>query len=705
MTAVRPHVRRLLELVALTGLAVTQPLLSVFGRSPDYFIFRVAETRDIVLFAVLIALVPALGLWLVELGIGLFGARARDRSHMAILGALAVLFTLQAAKRAFGVEGALLIVVGVLVGAGAAFAFVRVNVARLWLVMLSPAAAVFVVLFLVSSPVSGLVFPEAVDVAELEARERAPSVVMLTLDEWPTASILDAQGQVDGRLFPNLAALARTTTWHRNATTVSTSTWHAVPAILTGRFPKNGQGPYASFHRDNLFTLFGGSYRLRVSEATTRLCPPALCAVSDEGGGLGGLLGDASETYARMVSPRRARGDVTASFEERAADNAADQGAGTESFDLGGAIAGRLERFEEFLGGMRRGEEPTLHFLHVLLPHVPYRFLPAGAEYALPDRDFGKEPRREDDWITDPWPSTLARQRMLLQVGYLDRLIGRLLDRLRATGLYDRSVVVVTADHGIAFDPGKPARGLSDTPVPADLYPQLLWAPLFVKAPGQTGGRVNDDNVMTIDVLPTIADLAGVKLPWAVDGRSAARGAPRATDEKVFMKPTVTRGFGVGLGPPITFDGRAGEQRMLEGNLEGVLEPGPPATRLFRLRGTGAIVGRKLEDLTVGASSGLRGQVDRRDAFTRVELGRGPVPALVWGRLTGAVTSTSVEVAIVVNGTVGGVSGLFSDDEAPNRFAAVVPDDLLRNGRNDVRLFQVVRASGEVELRPIALVG
>lgn len=106
------------------------------------------------LFAVLIALVPALCLWLVESVVGLFGRVARDRTHMAILGGLAVLFVLQLAKRAFDVEGALLIALGLLAGTVAGFAFARVNAARLWLVMLSPAAAVFVVFFLVSSPVS-----------------------------------------------------------------------------------------------------------------------------------------------------------------------------------------------------------------------------------------------------------------------------------------------------------------------------------------------------------------------------------------------------------------------------------------------------------------------------------------------------------------------------------------------------------------------
>ena len=108
-------------------------------------------------------------------------------------------------------------------------------------------------------------------------------------------------------------------------------------------------------------------------------------------------------------------------------------------------------------------------------------------------------------------------QRHLLQVGYTDRLLGRLLDRLRQAALFDRSLVVVTADHGVSFRAGLRSRGAS-----LGTAPGVAPVPLFVKAPGQRSGRVVRTQVRTIDVLPTIADLLGVACP------GGSTGAPRA---------------------------------------------------------------------------------------------------------------------------------------------------------------------------------
>ena len=77
----------------------------------------------------------------------------------------------------------------------------------------------------------------------------------------------------------------------------------------------------------------------------------------------------------------------------------------------------------------------------------------------------------------------------------------RLLARLRATGLYRRALVVVTADHGLSF-----ARGIRDrrTATPANLH-EVAPVPLFVKLPGSERGAVSRSYASTVDVLPTIA--------------------------------------------------------------------------------------------------------------------------------------------------------------------------------------------------------
>ena len=96
---------------------------------------------------------------------------------------------------------------------------------------------------------------------------------------------------------------------------------------------------------------------------------------------------------------------------------------------------------------------------------------------------------------------------------YVDRLLGRLLGALRARDLFDDAVIVVTADHGAAFATGQPRRPANRANVGV-----IAPVPFFVKLPGQPDGRVDDRAVRTIDVLPTIAKAAGVRVPWKADG-------------------------------------------------------------------------------------------------------------------------------------------------------------------------------------------
>ena len=108
-----------------------------------------------------------------------------------------------------------------------------------------------------------------------------------------------------------------------------------------------------------------------------------------------------------------------------------------------------------------------------------------------------------------------AFERHLLQVGYVDLVLGRIISRLRETGLWKTSLMIVTADHGISFRPGEPVRK-----VDADNIADIAPVPLFVKEPGQQTGVVDDRSARTIDIVPTIADVLGIHAPWEFDGRS-----------------------------------------------------------------------------------------------------------------------------------------------------------------------------------------
>ena len=141
----------------------------------------------------------------------------------------------------------------------------------------------------------------------------------------------------------------------------------------------------------------------------------------------------------------------------------------------------RPQQFMQFIDAIRPTDKPTLFFLHVLLPHIPYRMLPSGKHYTaqsvLPRLDKGKR-------VDDTWEAVQNQQRFLLQAGFMDTLLGKLLRKLKTIGLYDPALIVVTADHGVSFRPGDYRRIL--TPTNAQ---DIMAIPLFIKTPFQQEGK------------------------------------------------------------------------------------------------------------------------------------------------------------------------------------------------------------------------
>ncbi len=89
--------------------------------------------------------------------------------------------------------------------------------------------------------------------------------------------------------------------------------------------------------------------------------------------------------------------------------------------------------FERFLAGdSARRARRTLHFLHLKLPHAPFRLLPSGREYGNAASIDGILDDAFNDWTSSPWLVDQALQRHLLQVGYTDRLLGLLVQQLEA---------------------------------------------------------------------------------------------------------------------------------------------------------------------------------------------------------------------------------------------------------------------------------
>lgn len=113
---------------------------------------------------------------------------------------------------------------------------------------------------------------------------------------------------------------------------------------------------------------------------------------------------------------------------------------------------GRAGRFRKFLDRITRQKEDTVYYLHILLPHVNYEFLPSGRPYDGPG--LGVTIGYNEDWLDDEWAVLQSHQRYLLQLEFTDRLVGELIDRLQEIGIYDESLVMLVSDHGVSFRTG-----------------------------------------------------------------------------------------------------------------------------------------------------------------------------------------------------------------------------------------------------------
>lgn len=149
-------------------------------------------------------------------------------------------------------------------------------------------------------------------------------------------------------------------------------------------------------------------------------------------------------------------------------------------------------------------------FVHLYDPHWPYS--PPGEFLGR----FGSRPRDISDLnqkvAAGESPQNTEEKEQVIrlydgEIAYVDQQVGRLLDALKSMGLYDRSLIVLTADHGEAFyEHGYWRHTLT-------LYDEIIRVPLIVKWPGQSPrGRVKAQ-VSQVDLFPTLLEQAGLPTP------------------------------------------------------------------------------------------------------------------------------------------------------------------------------------------------
>ncbi|OIV35428.1 hypothetical protein BIV57_21610 [Mangrovactinospora gilvigrisea] len=189
------------------------------------------------------------------------------------------------------------------------------------------------------------------------------------------------------------------------------------------------------------------------------------------------------------------------------------------------------EAGERFLRGYD-AEDPFFLYMAFTAPHDPRTAPPEWAarynpdDIELPPSFMAEHPfdnggmHERDEHIT-PFPHGAGTVRRHLadyyaMIGHLDDGIGRVLRALEESGHAEDTVVVYTADHGLALG----AHGLLGK---QNSYEHSLRVPLVMAGPGVPAGREVDALSLHADLFPTLAELAGgLPVPGTVTGRSLA---------------------------------------------------------------------------------------------------------------------------------------------------------------------------------------
>lgn len=303
------------------------------------------------------------------------------------------------------------------------------------------------------------------------AQRPQPNVLLITIDT-VRADRIGAYGYAKAAT-PTIDRLAREGIRFADATTQAPLTGPAHTAILTGQYPA----------------------RLAVRDNATTPIPRGTTTMAElfkaRGYRTGGFIG------AFLLGPEYGFAQGFDTFDARFSQYSS--GMKLQSQRRGGEVVNAALQWLS-AAPASGSTQPFFAWVHLYDAHSPYDAPP---------------PFRER-FVGSPYDG---------EVAYVDSCIGKLVDALGKSGQLDRTIVAVIADHGEGLgDHGETEHGLF-------LYESVLHVPWVMRLPAHTAaGTVVTTQVRTIDVMPTVAAIAGLTPP-PVDGQNVAKffgsAAPR----------------------------------------------------------------------------------------------------------------------------------------------------------------------------------
>ncbi len=709
--------RRAAVYLALLTVAVAQPLLQLYGSSVAVFASANYEGAIVVVFGLVVLLVPTAVFTAIDVVVtSLHPTLGMWVHRLLVLVASWAVALVVLRNLSFGPWGIDMLYTGV-IALGMTWLIDQRSAVTSWVTYLSPLSIVVAISFVVSA--MSVISPPDVQVLAIEKdsipevkvgtpRDQV-SVVWIVLDEAPLWPLMTTTGEINANRYPGFAALASSSTWYRNVLATSQTTTDAVPAMLSGKWPVSNTSPVLVKHPKNLFTLMNGHMSMDAHEVATALCPKKVCnKVSVTGGDHiafpGGtsttvtdtpipteeevvvvsrrtpftsFLKDALVVVGHKVLPKELRSRLPAIDEGWGGFGAMDNGeidndiatsttvpgptttlslteekkqqansTTVKQWQSGGPMS-QVPVLDEVINRAARADRPTLHFAHLLTPHRPWMLTPDMRRSRALNTD--KRSNTVVDRVRDQY------QAHLLQYVATDNMIAKLVTDLKRSANWNRTMVIVTADHGITFELGENKRSKINVKSPATLE-DIYRVPLFIKYPDQSVGDVNDCATSSIDIFPTVVAATGIDAGWTFDGVDLKTSCPVRESRKIVWK-TGSHSLSTTFADIVKRAVRYDEWVDAEGNAEDIVRAGQHGDII-----NGAVMTPTGPDIT-SMSWSVQGiedfnAISESSFFVDGEFGF--VPTQVEGALTATETfGSDAEGLLVYNGkAVGMVSEL-----------------------------------------------
>jgi arylsulfatase A-like enzyme/Flp pilus assembly protein TadD len=116
----------------------------------------------------------------------------------------------------------------------------------------------------------------------------------------------------------------------------------------------------------------------------------------------------------------------------------------------------------------------------------------------------------------EPFATTFKESLYAGEIAYTDHCIGRVVDKLKSLGMYESSLIIVTADHGEMLGEHGELTHMYF------IYQSAMKVPLIYKLPGSNGSQRIDCLASIIDIVPTVCDLLDIDPPVGIQGKNLA---------------------------------------------------------------------------------------------------------------------------------------------------------------------------------------